>query len=366
MENCLISLNPTNIKLKTKKFVSKELVKRYDQKIIIKKKKRKKIKSEDFTVPHYNQYNNILTINYNCKQLKQICKHYHIAKTGNKNILTRRIFTILKLSYNAILIQKIFRSYLLRQFIQQSGPGLFNRDLCVNKTDFLTLENINSIHINNFISIRDDDNFIYGFELYSIQRLIQSCRKNKKNPVLKNPYNRRPLSLKIISMIKKRIRLAKILNFYVAKKDFTKALDKKKKLRFLVIDIFHKFDTFGHTTNFEWFLSLNKFQLMRYIRELKDIWFHRLDLTNDTRKRIHPPHGNPFLNYHRSYIIQKDLYFVQNTIIQIINNIISKGMDNEYRALGVFYVLTALTLVNQNAANTLPWLYESANNHLPN
>ena len=76
MQNCLISTNPINIKIsKTKKTVLKNLVKYYDLEMVI-KKNRKKIKSEDFTVPHYNEYNNILIINYNCKQLKQICEYF--------------------------------------------------------------------------------------------------------------------------------------------------------------------------------------------------------------------------------------------------------------------------------------------------
>ena len=42
-----------------------------------------------------------------------------------------------------------------------------------------------------------------------------------------------------------------------------------------------------------------------------------------------------------------------------IENFITKGINEDYRTLGVFYILTALTLVSEKAAQSLPWLYES-------
>jgi len=348
-----------------KKYQLNRLLSNYPQEIVL-EKKRKKIKTEDFVICKYHEYNKIITANYNCKQLKKICEHFHIPKTGNKNILTRRIYTTLKLSHFIIIIQKYFRGYLVRRFIKLSGPALFNRSLCVNQTDFLSLENINTIRADNFISFKDKDDFIYGFELNSMHKLILSCKKNKQNLILKNPYNRRKLSLRNIQSVQKKIRLAKILYCYTENNpmNLEKKIETKYQLKFKVLDVFQTIETFGHTTNINWFLSLTKFQLLQYMRELKDIWFHRLDLTNDTRRRIYPPHGNPFLNYHRSYIIQKNLLFIQNCTIQLIEKMITKGISHECRTLGVFYVLAALTLVSPQAAAALPWLYASA--HIPN
>jgi hypothetical protein len=35
------------------------------------------------------------------------------------------------------------------------------------------------------------------------------------------------------------------------------------------------------------------------------------------------------------------------------------GIDNDSKILGSYYVLGALTLVSQNAANSLSWLFQS-------
>jgi len=40
---------------------------------------------------------------------------------------------------------------------------------------------------------------------------------------------------------------------------------------------------------------------------------------------------------------------------------INTGIDNDSKSLGAYYILGALTLVNTNAAISLPWLYQSVN-----
>ena len=42
-----------------------------------------------------------------------------------------------------------------------------------------------------------------------------------------------------------------------------------------------------------------------------------------------------------------------------IKHLISKGFNQDSKALGAFYILAALTLVSHNAAVALPWLYQS-------
>jgi hypothetical protein len=43
-----------------------------------------KIVDEDFNVPNYKDYNNLLIINYSVSQLKLIAKYYKLKTTGNK------------------------------------------------------------------------------------------------------------------------------------------------------------------------------------------------------------------------------------------------------------------------------------------
>ena len=38
---------------------------------------------------------------------------------------------------------------------------------------------------------------------------------------------------------------------------------------------------------------------------------------------------------------------------------VNSGTDNDSKSLGAYYILGALTLVNTDAANALPWLFQS-------
>ena len=55
---------------------------------------------------------------------------------------------------------------------------------------------------------------------------------------------------------------------------------------------------------------------------------------------------------------------LQNNTLQIMKNILTKGVNNDSSALGAYYILSALTLVSPEAAETNPWLYESVMPHI--
>ena len=50
---------------------------------------------------------------------------------------------------------------------------------------------------------------------------------------------------------------------------------------------------------------------------------------------------------------------LQKIALTIINQLVTKGINTEYSNLGAYYVLGALTLVNDQAAIALPWLFQS-------
>jgi hypothetical protein len=54
-----------------------------------------------------------------------------------------------------------------------------------------------------------------------------------------------------------------------------------------------------------------------------------------------------------------NLHNVKKVIIEILEKLVNCGIDKDSKALGAYYVLGALTLVNENAATSLPWLFQS-------
>lgn len=121
---------------------------------------------------------------YKLPELKTVAKHYHLHVSGNKPVLIDRIRTFFIQTQSASIIQRIFRGHIVRFCVTLRGPGLINRESCVNETDFYTLEPLKEIANTSFFSYMDDKQYIYGFDICSIISLISKTN----NPI--NPYNR--------------------------------------------------------------------------------------------------------------------------------------------------------------------------------
>jgi hypothetical protein len=125
-----------------------------------------------------------------------------------------------------------------------------------------------------------------------------------------------------------------------------------------VISTFHKIDELGNYTDYKWFYDLEKQHLVRYIRELHDIWNYRLQLSSNVKHSI-SPNGDPFRSINLYNVLNYDRFLLKKSILNVINTFVNSGLDNEAKSLGAIYVLTALTLVSSNAAVSMPWLYHS-------
>jgi hypothetical protein len=310
------------------------------------------------TVPNINNYEDLLKYNYNIKQLKQIAKEYKLKLTGNKSQLISRIYSFLHLSKIIIKVQKIIRGHIQRKYINSHGPGFKNRSLCVNNFDFLSMDELTKIEDKQFYSFKDDDGFIYGFDVLSLYNLI-----DKSNGVVKNPFNQQPLSPKIIENFRTLLRLSKLLKIELLTElsDIKNDVSPEKSVELRALTLFQNMDALGNYTNVQWFLSLNKHQLIKFVRELVDIWHYRANIPIEMKRLICHPNGNPFQtlpNYHM-FQTMNNLNDIRKPILYVMERLVNSGINNDNKCLGAYYVLSALTLVNYDAATSLEWLYEA-------
>ena len=318
--------------------------------------KKNKVSKEQFEIPNFEQHDHITQHNYNVSQLKKMCKFYNQKVSGNKEEIRKRIYNFLKYSKSACIIQKIYKRRLVQRYIKCHGPAMFKRNKCVNEVDFLTLNLIRDIPHYQFFTYCDKDGFFYCFDICSLYNLFKNSNNHPKNP-----FNRNDFPSTIIDDLRNLIRLCRILCFPV-KIELDKDafyLSSEQKVIVKINAIFQKIDELGNYTDSSWFIALNRLQLIRYLRELFDIWCYRAQLSMENKINICPPNGNPFSNFQLSTIHHKNLTQMRKTIINIIEIFVTRGVDHGSRNLGAFYCLGALTLVSQNAANTLPWLYDS-------
>jgi hypothetical protein len=96
------------------------------------------------------------------------------------------------------------------------------------------------------------------------------------------------------------------------------------------------------------------------VRELADIWDYRAQLSYEMKNKICPPTGNPFRNVSIQYMhSENNINNVKKMVLEVLEKLVNTGLDNDAKSLGAFYVLGSLTLVNEEAASALPWLFQS-------
>jgi hypothetical protein len=341
------------------------LVFKYEKNIKMNKKLNKiSDDTENLQVVTIDDYNKLTEYNYNLQQLKKMAKFYKLKISGNKKELITRLHVFLFFSYYIVKIQKIFRGRLQRKLNNYFGPALKKREICTNDTDFVTMDDLKDLKYGQFYSFKDVDGRIYGFDIASIYNLIyketDSININRVGGI--NPYNRNKIPTFVMIDLKMIVRTSKLLNIKVNVEFDTNtgndSLSKTIEMRALAL--FQNIDSLGNYSSPEWFLSLNRNQLIKFLRELGDIWNYRAQLTNETKQNICPPNGDPFRNISISYIMnENEILNIKKTILGVLEKFVNTGVDRDSRTLGAYYVLGALTLVNDSAAASLPWLFQS-------
>jgi hypothetical protein len=322
-------------------------------------KKTHKVLDDKISIPTIMTYNDVIYKNYNVAQLKNFAKHYKLKLSGNKPQLITRIYSFLYFSSYIIKIQKIFRSFLVRKYNSLHGPAIMDRKICTNTDDFITMEPIDEINFHQFISYKDSDGFIYGFDISSLHNLFL-----KSGDEIRNPYNRNLIPDTVFKNIRSLIRYSRILkiNINLNFEDDTQKLSNEKGIELKAVTLFQQINALGNYSNANWFLSLNRNQLIKFIRELMDIWQYRAQLPLQTKRNICPHVGDPFRTLSIQYVnTEQNLWNVKKVLLDIIEKFVNSGVDKDSKALGAYYVLGALTLVNSEAATSLPWLFQSVN-----
>lgn len=314
-----------------------------------------KIKDDMFKVVTINNYKDLNKFNYSVKQLKQMCKHYSLRVSGKKLDIHERLLTFMEQTNSIITIQKYVRGYLVRKLFSLYGPAFKNRSICVNESDFFTLDSLSEIPFSQFYSFKDVDGFIYGFDICSIYNY------NKINKgAIKNPYNRNPFPKELFTNLRKINKLSAIFNIDVSieLENQNSHLTEQQILENRFLTTFQKIDLLGFYTDHCWLMNLNLRKKTEFIRHLHDIWVYRAQLTNETKYRICPGSGNPFMGFGQR-VFTPTISNVNDIVLTVVDNLISNGVDQNDKWLGASFCLSALTLVSQDAANSLPWLHQS-------
>jgi hypothetical protein len=348
----------------------------------------------------YNNFikNIIKLTSFKLPELKAALKNHNLKISGKKEILVERLETHFNHTFCAQRIQKVFRSWLVRNFINLKGPALRNTLICVNDKDFVTMEPLIEIKKENFYSYKDSKEFVYGFDIASLIHVIKS------NSKLQNPYNREKISQAMIDQIKKVYRLSFIIypdfkneheplhthssnsrpirhasisrnqhnvhnNNNINNNHLSNEMisnnnrltgSRNKPLADRINDLFIEIDSLGNYTQSSWFNNLDIRNYIRLYRSLYDIWNFRSNMSRDVQNQICPLRS-PFDGIFPRVIYHDDLTLeqIKNACVTVFENMIYLGINEDSRRLGAFHALSALTIVSPGARQSLPWLYDS-------
>ncbi|NBO17593.1 MAG: hypothetical protein EBV07_01760, partial [Proteobacteria bacterium] len=172
-------------------------------------------------------------------------------------------------------------------------------------------------------------------------------------------YNRQVFPKSVLVNMQTIIKLCKILSIPINLTFEDEKVSIEKELELRILSLFQKIDALGNYTDPKWFHNLNEIQLKKFIKELSDIWRFRANLTTEVKRKICPPSGEPFSRLNYSILnMETSIIILKKSTLDVLERFIC-GLDLGSQQLGANLVLCALTLVSNDAANALPWFYES-------
>lgn len=273
------------------------------------------------------------------EKIKNYLKENEFLSTDNDN--DKKLYDLL------ISLNKIKSTILTRNNSLKSSIN--------NESDYLTFNPINEISEKDLYIYRDSENFNWGFHIDSICELIKysTC----------NPYNTKEIPKEIIDEItdfnskKKQIaEIGKPIN--IKQDDFILPKTEWDYIKMDCIEIFQIMDNLDQYTKCDWFLNLQKDQLRTLYKNIEDIWNYRTGLTA-TEKNKYIKSGKLFATPYQT-VKTLNRYTVMKLLLSDFRKLITEGETRGERVTGAMWILSALTLVSEDAREAFPWLYQSA------
>ena len=256
----------------------------------------------------------------------------------------------------ATRIQNWYRLIFGLRAYKQYGPAYFCRELCTNDSDFFSTEPIQDISGGYFISYKDPDNHVYGFDVRSAHTLIYRARTSGESAM--NPFTRSAFPTVFLRSVGAQVR-------WLARRKMPTEWaplappTPEQQVRMKVVDLFNKIDELNYYSSPDWFLDLDQRGQRHLYTTLHDIWTHRAGLSMTQKASLVPQFQHRLFRHPPWAIRDLPLETIQRLNMATIRMLITSAADRNDRILGAMYVVTALTVVNTNARTAYPWLYES-------
>ena len=249
----------------------------------------------------------------------------------------------------------------LRCLLRQ-GPARFNRSLSNNTADLVSCEEIATLKGPSLFSYQDPtDLHVYAFDIRSIHSLLHHAKLEATDPL--NPYTRAIIPVGVVATCQRHVDWCKTHGVAIEWTPLTPPTP-EQQWKMKIVELFHQLNELHYYSSPEWFLSMDEGEHRLFYRELYEIWTYRAFLTSVQKNTIVPGYQRTL--FQRTPLhIPDTLEGLQRLNRSVIKHLISSAEDIQDRILGAMYVISAFTMVNEEARVAYPWLYESAREEAP-
>lgn len=279
--------------------------------------------------------------------------------TIGQRVCRRRRTATTAIEHNAcvIKIQQWITPLLKSQKTKRHGVGYYARSICTNETDFFSTDLITDISGEMFFSFVDVDTHVYGFDLRSVNTIVQKSRIAGTIPPL-NPYNRNEIPGFVLEKIAAMVRWLNMRHLPTEWESLVPSTP-EQQIRMKIVDLFSKIDELSYYTSPDWFINLDTREHRMFYREIYNIWTERAGLSSVEKNTIVPNFPGKLFRHAPWALIDGTVESYQKLNMNVIRILITSATDRNDRIIGAMYVVTALTKVSVGARRAYPWLYES-------
>ena len=223
------------------------------------------------------------------------------------------------------------------------------RSVSTNTTELQSLESIDSILNLYYFSLTDSQNTLWIFDIRSLAQMISlgTCKQN--------PYTRTTLSPRIIQKVLNRIAWLRSRGYTILYPN-DMDLSPDQLWRQKILDACMRLESFGFHVSCEWFSEMTLDKHIEFYKAIYNLWNFRLGLSKGQQEAI-VPSSIPLFTLQGQ---KKHTHaWWERVNLRLIETIITSSPDKESQRLGATYCMMGFVQVNDEAAQTFPWLYES-------
>jgi hypothetical protein len=288
----------------------------------------------------------------NNEKLERSCEFYGIpfdveasrnSYKALKRFIIKRFEPYLSHESSIVTIQKVFKGWNIRR-----------RKNCNNKEDCGTMDALCDIPVQYYIDYKDEEGFIYGFDIRSLHIIMSEA-----NPI--NPFTQKKIKSENSFFEKYTKKMIAVKEKEGVVKFDSPKLTKEQRFNQTLVRVFQKIDMLGHYTDIAWFQNMNLNDLNKFYNGAYNIFAFRAQLSQEVRRKI-VRDGILFQNFigNLHHVQERTKHIIQYEILREIERILDEGEDRDSKILGITLILTVLVECSHAAAMALPHLVQSS------